>query len=629
MTLRRFLFVIIFLISFSSCHEKVIQPLAKNGILDLRNWDFKEKGVIRLNGEWNFYWKNFIDPAADFSSKSSGKNIISVPSFWNSFNDGNGKVGGKGYACYHLRILLPPNPPRMAFTAKDIHSAFNLYANGELLISTGTVGADQDSSITSFSPSFIGYSPKSEIVDIVVHVSNFDFLHGGMWVPIHFGETNQLRVREESDIIIDFLILGFILTMGFYHMMRFITVKFEWMSFYFGMICISVGLLTFILDDLHAYRLFPSSSFSLLFRIGLWSFTTALSAFFSFTRSLYKDLINRHVFNLVILVSAFFSLIILISPLRLIAWTLMVYQLITFTAFGYMCFIYIRAVRLKLFGSRILIVGFAILFIASVNDLLYMNHFIETGYIFKWSFILVLILQTYLITRMVLEDYQKMAIHNRDLTETRLGVIIGLAKLAEYRDGETGAHLDRIRDYCFILAEELILLPRFKDYIDAKYVDDLCYSSILHDIGKVGVSDSILLKPGRLTEEEFSQIKKHTTIGGDSIKNVEKGLSDRTFLSLGKEIAYHHHEKWDGSGYPEGKKGTEIPLSARIVALADVYDALTSKRPYKEAFSHEKALKIIIEGRGIHFDPDIVDSFLSREKDFKNLRMRLIDEQEG
>jgi PAS domain S-box-containing protein len=218
--------------------------------------------------------------------------------------------------------------------------------------------------------------------------------------------------------------------------------------------------------------------------------------------------------------------------------------------------------------------------------------------------------------RDLLESYKK-------VQSARNATILGLAKLAEYRDADTGAHLERIREYSKVLAEELAKKPEYAGYITPEYIDDIYNSSILHDIGKVGVPDAILLKPGKLTPDEFDVIKRHSALGGEALKAVEAKIDGQSFLTLGKEIAFYHHEKWDGTGYPRGLKGDQIPLSARIVALADVYDALTSKRVYKEAFSHQAAKEILIESRGTHFAPDVVDSFLAHEDDFRRIREEL------
>ena len=162
--------------------------------------------------------------------------------------------------------------------------------------------------------------------------------------------------------------------------------------------------------------------------------------------------------------------------------------------------------------------------------------------------------------------------------------------------------------------------PKYAGKITAEYIDDIYQSSILHDIGKVGIPDAVLLKPGKLTGEEFDVIKRHTTLGGDAIKAIEAKIEGQSFLALGREIAYNHHEKWDGSGYPRGLNGEGIPLAARVVALADVYDALTTKRFYKEAYSHERSRQIILELKGNHFDPEVVDVFLALEDEFNRIR---------
>jgi PAS domain S-box-containing protein len=207
------------------------------------------------------------------------------------------------------------------------------------------------------------------------------------------------------------------------------------------------------------------------------------------------------------------------------------------------------------------------------------------------------------------------------LQETQSAAILGFARLTEYRDKDTGNHLRRIREYVRVLAISLKGRPKYSGYISDRYIADLCLSSVLHDVGKVAISDTILLKPAKLTSEEFTRIQDHARMGGDALRDVDSELKRESFLTLGKEIAYYHHERWDGKGYPEGRRGEQIPLSARIVALADVYDALTSKRPYKEAFGHRESVAIIAEGRGTQFDPELVDAFLANEEVFDRIRL--------
>ncbi len=206
-----------------------------------------------------------------------------------------------------------------------------------------------------------------------------------------------------------------------------------------------------------------------------------------------------------------------------------------------------------------------------------------------------------------------------DLNNTQDITILCLAGLAETRDPETGEHLQRTRLYVKIIAEFLQDNTRFQNELTSKAIEQLYKSAPLHDIGKVGVPDTILLKPGRLTDEEFEIMKKHTIYGGDTLQRAVEQLGSDSFLKIASEIAYAHHERWDGKGYPYGLKEEEIPVSARLMAIADVYDALTSKRVYKEAFSHQKAKEIILDGRETQFDPDIVDAFIALEEQFVSI----------
>lgn len=199
-------------------------------------------------------------------------------------------------------------------------------------------------------------------------------------------------------------------------------------------------------------------------------------------------------------------------------------------------------------------------------------------------------------------------------------VIFALARLAETRDPETGYHLERIQGYSRILA---LALDR-SDFpeVNRQFVETLYATSPLHDIGKVGIPDRILLKPGRLTDKEFSIMKTHSTIGYETLRSAYRKNPRAAYLRMSAEIARSHHERFDGSGYPQGLSGDDIPLSARIVSVADVYDALISKRVYKEAFSHDKTREIIVEGRGTQFDPRLVDAFVSAERDILEVARR-------
>lgn len=206
-----------------------------------------------------------------------------------------------------------------------------------------------------------------------------------------------------------------------------------------------------------------------------------------------------------------------------------------------------------------------------------------------------------------------------------------LASLAETRDNETGNHILRTQSYVNILATQLAALPKYVTVLTQDSIASITKAATLHDIGKVGIPDSVLYKPGKLTGDEWQIMQTHAKIGSDAIWRSIQSEEDHSgleFLHIAMEIAHYHHEKWDGSGYPDGLRGAEIPLPARLMALADVFDALICKRVYKPAFSLEEAKNIIIEGKGTHFDPDIVDAYLLRIDDFQQVAGRYRDGQD-
>jgi putative two-component system response regulator len=214
----------------------------------------------------------------------------------------------------------------------------------------------------------------------------------------------------------------------------------------------------------------------------------------------------------------------------------------------------------------------------------------------------------------------------REVTAIQDVTIHAMASLAETRDNETGNHIRRTQHYIKLLAELLREHPRFRHFLDEATIKLLFKSAPLHDIGKIGIPDRILLKPGRFTPEEFEIMKTHTTLGRDAIQHAEDQLGINVdFLHLAKEIAYGHQEKWDGSGYPQGLATDDIPISARLMAIADVYDALISRRVYKPGMPHAQAVEIIREGRGSHFDPDICDAFLANAEQFKAIAEQFAD----
>lgn len=224
---------------------------------------------------------------------------------------------------------------------------------------------------------------------------------------------------------------------------------------------------------------------------------------------------------------------------------------------------------------------------------------------------------------------KEVARRTREISMIQDVTMVAMGSLAETRDNETGNHIRRTQHYVKVLAVELKEHSRFAGYLSAETADLIYKSAPLHDIGKVGIPDSILLKPGKLTPEEFEIMKTHTTLGRDSIIAAEKLIDSSTsFLRIAREIAWSHHEKWDGTGYPSGLAGEDIPVPGRLMAVADVYDALISRRVYKPAIPHEKAVAMIQEGSGNHFDPDVVRAFLRVSGHLDKVAMKYMKSEE-
>ena len=215
-----------------------------------------------------------------------------------------------------------------------------------------------------------------------------------------------------------------------------------------------------------------------------------------------------------------------------------------------------------------------------------------------------------------------------EISDSQLAAIIALTKLAESRDDNTGAHIERTRTFARALAEKMRDDPSHSGSITESFIESIYHTAALHDIGKVGILDSILLKPGKLTPKEFEIMKTHSIIGANTLQTARGKYPKSAFLNMGMDISRSHHEKWDGSGYPDGLAGEAIPLAARIMAVADVYDALRAERPYKPAFSHERSCRIILENSGSHFDPAVIAAFRGIEAGFSGILERIAESAE-
>jgi response regulator RpfG family c-di-GMP phosphodiesterase len=651
-------FFIICLIIISGCELNTsdkIQPDAVNGILDLTDWDLKRDKPVELSGEWEFYWQQFLNEK-DFTNSSRPQKTgnISLPGTWNGYSVGGKKLSGHGYATFHLRVMINSSFNTMVLNVLTMQTANRVYINGELISSAGIPGTNSEISTPRYKPQSISYSPDKNYLDILIHVSNYDHRLGGIWGNIMIGAEEDLTEIWRYNRDKDFFVIGAIIIMGLYHLGLFFIRKEEREALYFSIYCFVVALRVIVTGQIYLLDLIPNLPWKALVILEYITFFAAIPLFTLFIYSLFKDSILKKVIRTLIPISSLFTFITIISPVRISSWLIPFFQITTLFTGIYILFLLIKYSIKKDKLAIIILSGFSIMFLTVINDILYAADVINSVYAISYGILLFIVFQAIVMTIRFARSFKEVERQRKQLlktnteyrseiderirleeelhisyqknAKTRLAIIMGLAKLAEYRDSDTGTHIERIQEFNAVLAKQLQKDSKYSDYISDEYIKDLHISSILHDIGKVGIPDSILQKPGKLTAEEFEIMKEHASIGGDSIRTVEQKIEVRSFLTLGRDIAYMHHEKWDGTGYPGGIKGKDIPLSARLTALADVYDALTSKRCYKEAFTHERARDIIVSSKGTHFDPDIVDAFLEIQDVFDQIRSSLQDE---
>ncbi len=615
-----------------------------NGTIDLRTWDPLADGPVELSGTWDFSWTASGDVDAG---------EIGVPGFWN--NGGTRWEGrpGIGLGTYRLRVLLPDASPPVAIRTGSIHTAYELRVNGVRATGSGTVGNDRESSRPAVAFDVAAIDTTESDIEIEIEVSNFHYARGGIPGPLFIGAEVDLRRRVQNARLRDAFLGSAIAAMALYFLILHLLQRRDGSALWFALFCLALVVRTLVTGEIIAAEIIPTLSWYSLIRLEYASFYLAVPLFLTYLHALFPAETHRRVLQVSQFTGGAFVLLVIATPTTLYTRSVYLYQAITVLAGLYALYVLSRATVAGRVGARTLVAGFLFLFVVVIHDILHANQVVMTESMFPVGSLIFLFSQAALVARRNAHAFElvetqaselteknrafqeeigerqklegRLLMTHQQLEEARIGMILGLAKLAECRDEDTGAHLERIREYCRVLATELATYERYRGYITPEYIEDLYQSSILHDIGKVGIPDSILLKPGSLTKDEFELMKTHTTLGGDAIQRVEAGIRVQSFLTLAKQIAYCHHERWDGTGYPGGLKGNDIPLSARIVALADVYDALTSGRPYKSAFSHETAQATIVAGRGGHFDPEVVDAFLSVESTFAAVRRRLQD----
>lgn len=625
---------------------------AGKGILDLRAWDFDSQGPVSLAGQWQFHWKSLVDPA-DISYTDPGQGYMEVPGSWHRLETPDKPLGAHGYATLALQVLLDKGKGRLALDIRNVLTAYDLFINGVKVQGAGRVGTTRGAMIPEYRHVVVNVPTDAAVLSIVMHISNFHHRMGGPWSKIILGSEGAVRKDATYRLVLNVFMVGSIFIMGLYHLCLYLLRRTYAPALFLGVFCFLITLRSLVTNEHYLHVLFPGIPWEILIKGEYIGFYLAVPVFGMFIHSLYPREFSRRVLRWYQAAGLGFSALVVMTPARLFSHSVLVYETITLVFAVYMFRVFYRAARSSREGVTPIILGAVFLFFSLVNDILHANNIVQTAYLLQAGMFVFIFTQAFVLSQMFSKSFYTIEAQARDLMDmnrslnrevemrkqleislveshdefknSRIALILGLAKLAEYRDTDTGTHLERIREYVKIIATELSRTPGYAGYITDDYIQDIYHSSVLHDIGKIGIADAILLKPDKLTPKEFEIMKSHTVIGGDAITDVAAKVKQRSFLTLAKDIAYYHHERWDGAGYPKGLARTEIPLSARITSLADVYDALTSERPYKKAFSHETALAVIKEGCGGQFDPDVAEAFFRRAKAIDKVRKNLRD----
>jgi len=581
-------------------------------------------------------------------------NFYNIPNTWNNQIIDGQTLKGKGYATFALEIQNPNSENTLlALEIHEILTAYTLWADNKIISTRGVAGKTSTTSTPEFKPATLPLPIFGNSITLTLQVSNYHHRKGGPWTSIYLGSASKIHTSASNQLFLNIFLVGSIFMMGIYHLSMFLLGGKYKSSMFFGIFCCLISLRSLVTNERYLHILIPGLNWETLEKIEYLSFYFAVPIFAMFIISIFPREFPKKVLRLIQVIALGFILLVFVTPAIVFTHTVNAFQVYTILASCYLFYVLFRAFKMKREGTNVILAGFLIFFITILNDILYVNGIIQTGSLIPLGMFVFIFSQAFLLSLIYSRTFKKIENQKIQLGHTniafkeeiqmrqalqsrlershekskksRIALILGLAKLAEYRDEDTGTHLKRIREFSILLAMNLSKIEKYRDYITPDYINDIHQSSILHDIGKVGIKDAILLKPGKLTDEEFEIIKAHTTIGGDAIAAIETEVNDQSFLTLAKNIAYSHHEKWDGTGYPQGLKEENIPLSARIVAVADVYDALTSERSYKKEFSHGKAIEIITQGRGMHFDPLMIDIFLTLSDQFQEIKKKYVD----
>ncbi|MCX7921110.1 MAG: HD domain-containing protein [Clostridia bacterium] len=603
------------LMGLSGCETKSSVTAVKNGVIDLRSWDFNRGGTLTLNGEWEFYWSHLLEPK-DFHSNNSlpGAYYIKVPAPWANTKVNEKNLTSTGYGTYKLNIKIDESErgTYKAVYIPEVRSAYKLWINGDLLATSGTVGKNRKEMVAQNLPKIVVFKVESNEIQIIMQVSNFYQKAGGIWREISLGDYDRISAKSRNRIALDLFVAGSLIIMGFYYLGIYFLRKKEQSALFFGILCTSMGFVSFLYGEIYLIQVFPALNWEWFIKMNYIGVLISLVAFLKFVHSLFPDEFSRYVIRINELVSLAFGVVVIATPALIHNKAFDFFQALMVADAIYVMIVFVLAMKRKRDGAVIACSGGTIVVLTTINDMLYNSSIIHTGDITAYGIFTFLLSQSFVLSKKYSNAFNAVEELSVEIVQTQKEVIFTLGEIAETRSKETGNHVKRVAEYSKLLA--------LKYGLSADEAELIKLAAPMHDIGKVAISDTILNKPGKLTPEEFEIMKTHSAIGYEMLKH-----SNRPIIKAAAIITLQHHEKYNGKGYPQGLKGEEIHLYGRITAVADVFDALASERVYKKAWELDKILELFEKERGEHFDPKLIDIFFHNLDDFVEIKNKYTD----
>ncbi len=412
MKLRIFLFLVLSVI-LSACRQysPEIPPEAIDGVLDLRRWNFESSGIVDLDGGWNFYWNQLISEA-EISKGLGRKETINIPTAWN--------YSSEGYATYHLKVLMTRSKVPLALKIPHMATAYRFFLNGNLINFNGEVGKSESESSPHYQPTVFDFTPGSDQLDLVIHISNYHYYKGGLWKSIKLGSEKSIRHQESKKLAIELLLFGAILIMGFYHIAMYFFRREEKAPLYFGLFCFLISLRILVTDEIYISHLLPEFPWFILVKVEFLTYYLTIPVFTFYMYTLYPGEFIKWTFQAIQLFGFAFSTLVLLAPVRIFSSTVQVYQVFTIACGLYAVYLLIMAALKKRQGIVFFLLGFVAMLITVFNDILFANNIIQTAFLLQMGFFIFILFQAVLLTSRASHSFSRVEKLTEELEESNL-----------------------------------------------------------------------------------------------------------------------------------------------------------------------------------------------------------------